>query len=178
MNERSHLFDAGSVPERRLTLAMALIGVALASVCAGLAGVPWAEWQWAIVLFFAFDLVGGVAAMAMGPAIRKIRPVNQPLRPLIFAAFHVHPMVLALVLPEVSWVPLVALYAICVGAVAIAIIARPVVGPGVALGTCAVGLAIIALLGMPAGLEWFAPAYLLKLAGSFAVRPPEPASAR
>lgn len=62
--------------QRGVVMAVAVAGVVLASICAGMAGVEWSTWQWGVVLFVAFDLVGGVAAMCLPAAIRKIRPVR------------------------------------------------------------------------------------------------------
>src|SRR3546814_5807280 len=77
--------------QRRFTVVASGIAMVVASVCAGLSQVPWASWQWALMLFVAFDLGGGVAAMCLPPAIRKVRPAHEPLKPLMFAAFHIHP---------------------------------------------------------------------------------------
>lgn len=154
--------------QRQATLAVAMAGVALASICAGMAGADWPWWRWTAVLFVAFDLVGGVAAMCLPPAIRKIRPPGDPLRPVVFAAFHIHPFVLMLVVPGAGWAGLAATYAFGVGGV-LAVAACPrEFRASAALGWCAFALAVVALVGMPRGLEWLAPAFLLKLVGSHA----------
>lgn len=165
------LYDS-TPSQRRATLAVAAGGVVLASLCAGLAEVDWAEWQWGVVLFVAFDLVGGVMAMSLRPAIRKLRPPDDPLRPVLFAAFHIHPLLLALLLPDAEWLVMCAIYASVLAGVLLIAAMPEDYRPGTALAWCAFALAAIALLGFPAGLEWLAPAYLLKLVGTQAVREP------
>lgn len=163
-----------SAPQRRLALGAGLAGVAIATVCAGLAGAAWSGWQWALALVVAFDLSGGVVALCLQPAIRKMRPAGEPLRPVLFSAFHVHPFVLGLALPEADLAMMLALYlSAAAGVIASILVSVPYRG-AVALGWCAGALALLALAGGLPGLEWLAPAYLLKLVGSHAV-PPEKA---
>lgn len=154
--------------QRRLTLLASGITMVVASACAGLAHVQWASWQWALMLFVAFDLGGGVAAMCLPPAIRKVRPAEEPLKPLMFAAFHVHPLFLALVLPQQDWTAMFVLYGAGVAGVAAAGLAPAGYRASVSLAWCACALPIIQLLGPMPGLAWLAPAYLLKLVGSHA----------
>src|SRR3546814_11130268 len=85
--------------QRRFTVVASGIAMVVASVCAGLSQVPWASWQWALMLFGAFDFGGGVAAMCLPPAIRTVRHAPEPLKPIMFAAFHIHPPSLALSFP-------------------------------------------------------------------------------
>lgn len=169
MTLRDLAYDSTQV-QRRFTLGVALAGMVLATICAGLANVDWASWQWAIVLFVAFDLIGGVAAMTMPPAIRKLRPPDEPLRPVLFAAFHVHPFVIYLALPEIEIETMAVLYGFAVAGVA-ALNLLPVRQhrSALALAWCAGALSILALLDGSVGLEWLAPAYMLKLTGSHSV---------
>lgn len=165
------LYDS-TPTQRRLTLLVSGVTIIVASACAGLAHVQWHNWQWALMLFVAFDLGGGVAAMCLPPAIRKIRPVDEPLKPLLFAAFHIHPLFLALVLPQQDWMPMFMLYGAGVAGVAAAGLAPDAYRASVALAWCACMLPLIQLLGPMPGLAWLAPAYLLKLVGSQAVTLP------
>lgn len=156
--------------QRGVVMAVAVAGVVLASICAGMAGVEWSTWQWGVVLFVAFDLVGGVAAMCLPAAIRKIRPPDEPWRPILFAALHVHPLLLAFVLPGAHRVALSAVYLSGLIGVLLIKIIRAEFRASAALSWCAITLAIVALVGTPPGLEWIAPAFALKLVGSHAVR--------
>lgn len=161
------LYDS-TPAQRQFTLAASWIVMVVASVCAGLSQVPWATWQWALMLFVAFDLGGGVAAMCLPPAIRKVRPAKEPLKPLMFAAFHIHPLLLALVFPDQDWTAMFVLYGAGVAGAAAAGLAPDAYRAGVSLAWCACVLPIVQLLGPMPGLAWLAPAYLLKLVGSHA----------
>lgn len=166
-----HLGYESTATQRRVVLAVALTGVVLASICAGSAGVEWSSWQWGVVLFVAFDLVGGVAAMCLPPAIRKIRPPDEPLRPVLFAVFHVHPLLLAFALPGADWVALSAVYLSGLVGALLMTVMRAEFRASAALAWCTITLAIVALAGTPSGFEWLAPAFVLKLVGSRAVHP-------
>lgn len=161
------LYDS-TASERRLTLLVGGLAIFLACTCAGLAHMQWTGWQWALVLFVAFDLGGGVAAMCLPPAIRKFRPPEEPLRPVLFAAFHIHPLFLALVLPQQNWTPMFVLYGAGVAGVAAAGLAPTAFRASIALAWCALVLPVIPFFGAMPGLAWLAPAYLLKLVGSHA----------
>lgn len=161
------LYDS-TAAQRRFTLAVAMGGVALAVICAGLARVSWTNWQWALVLFVAFDLLGGVASMCLPPTIRKIRPPGEPWKPILFCVFHVQPLVLAFALPDRSWTILLAVYAAGALGVLIVTMTSSEFRASAALAWCAGALAAITLWGAPPGLKWLAPAYVLKLVGSHA----------
>ena len=156
--------------QRRVVLAVAVAGVVLASICAGVAGMEWSSWQRGVVLFIAFDLVGGVAAMCLQPAIRKFRPPGEPLRPILFAAFHIHPLLLAFSLPGADGVALSTVYLSGLIGTMLVTLMRVEFRASAALAWCAITLPIIALLDTLPGLEWIAPAFTLKLVGSHAVR--------
>lgn len=158
--------------QRRLTLLASGITMVVASACASLSHVQWANWQWALMLFVAFDLGGGVAAMCLPPAIRKVRPPEEPLKPLLFAAFHIHPLFLALALPQQEWTAMFVLYGAGFAGVAAAGLSPAAYRASVSLAWCACALPIVQLLGPMTGLAWLAPAYLLKLVGSHAVALP------
>src|SRR3546814_12339526 len=85
------------------------------------------------MLFVAFDLGGGVAAMCLPPAIRKVRPAHEPLKPLMFADFHIHPLFLALVFPDQDWTAMFVLYGAGVAGVAAAGLAPAAYRAGVSL---------------------------------------------
>lgn len=162
-----HQLAYDSTPaERRLTLLIAAFGVAGALACGTAARVDWATWQWGIVLFVAFDVVGGVAAMPLPPAIRKVRPADEPLRPIAFAAFHIHPLLLALVLPDQPWIAMFLVYGSALAGVALANLVPGQFRTSVALAWCTGAITLAFSTGPFNSLEWFPPAFLLKLVGS------------
>jgi hypothetical protein len=161
-------YDA-TAEERRLTLTMALIGMAVAMSLGGLSDQSWQWWQWAVVLFLAFDLIGGAAASALPAATRKNHPAGQPLRPLLVAALHVHPFLLALALPSSSWVGATALWIAAVVGVAMVHAVELSLKRGFALAYCSIALAALHGLASPPGVGWFAAAYLLKIVAALAV---------
>lgn len=86
----------------------------------------------------------------------------------MFAAFHVHPLFLKLVLPQQDWTSMFVLYGAGVAGVAAAGLTPAAYRASVSLAWCACALPIIELLGPIPDLAWLAPAYLLKLVGSHA----------
>src|SRR3546814_17865448 len=88
--------------QRRFTVVASGIAMVVASVCAGLSPAPLASWQWALLLFVAFDLGGGVAAMFRPPPIPHVRPTHPPLKPTKFAASNHHPPSLAHFFPSLQ----------------------------------------------------------------------------
>lgn len=107
--------------------------------------------------------------MCLPPAIRKIRPPEEPLRPLVFAAFHLHPFILGLALPEVDLQAMLVLYVAAVLGVAALMLPLSQYQGAAALIWCAAALSVVGLAADLRALEWFAPAYLLKLVGSHSV---------
>jgi hypothetical protein len=131
----------------------------------------WSALQWALAMGLAFDFAGGVVANASSAAKRTLHGPGRTRARVKFYASHLHPLVLPLVF-AVSWKAAIALYAGMLAAAALVELApRPVAQP-VAFAAVAVGLFLGCGAGWPTGLEWFAPVYLLKLIGAYAV-PPE-----
>lgn len=160
---------ASTRAERHVTIFVALVGIALAVGCGLHAGAGWAGWQWAVIIFVAFDLAGGVASMPLPPSLKKIRVPEQPLRPIAFTAFHIHPFLIALTIPTQEWLPMVALYASALAGVIFMPRIRSAFAASIALSWCACTIALVWTLGVTHGLEWLAPTYLLKLVGSYTV---------
>ena len=92
--------------------------------------------------------------MTMPPAFRKLRPPDEPLRPVLFAAFHVHPFVIYLALPEIEIETMAVLYGFAVAGVA-ALNLLPVRQhrSALALAWCVGALSILALLDGSVGLN-------------------------
>jgi hypothetical protein len=158
-----------SAEEARTALLFGAVGVAVAAVCLLLAEDKPAWWQWLILVVLAFDLVGGVAANATVAATRQYHRPDARYRPLLFAAGHVQPFVVALVFPGFGWSLAAILYgAGCVGV--LGVLLMPIaVKRAFALGYCAGALALLPMLDPPAAFAWLAPAYLIKLVAAHAV---------
>lgn len=168
-NPGSGLPRASTQAERYITIFVALIGVGLAVACGAAADVTWSGWQWAVVIFVAFDLVGGIASMPLPPSLKKIRVSDQPLRPIAFTAFHIHPFLIAMAISAPMWPSMFALHASALSGVILMSKVSRAFAASIALSWCACAIAIVSTLGVASGLEWLAPAYMLKLVGSHAV---------
>lgn len=174
------LLGTGAVPAERLLVwtATAVSAGALVAVAA-VQDVAWSWWQWALVLVLTVDVAGGVPANALGSAKRLYHspaPAGLPLpqRALRshvgFAALHVHPFLLAALLPDGTWAWAGAWYLLSLGGTA-AVVAVPLYlrrPLAAAIGT--VALIAAPLVAAPAGLAWLGPVLVLKLVAAHAVR--------
>ncbi|WP_228004860.1 hypothetical protein [Amycolatopsis sp. YIM 10] len=118
-----------------------------------------------VVVVIAFDLFGGAVVNATGSAKRWFhRPGRTAVHHLGFVAGHVHPFVLAAVVPGFTWTTAAATYgAVLAGAVLVefapAALRRPV-----AFAVTALALTpILALAPPPAAVAWFVPVLMVKL---------------
>ncbi|MGY1696213.1 MULTISPECIES: hypothetical protein [unclassified Geodermatophilus] len=174
------LLGSGAVPaERRLVAAAGVVATGAVLAVAAVQDVPWSWWQWALVVVLTVDVAGGVVANALGSAKRLYHspvPPGLPLpqrvlrSPVGFAAVHVHPFVLAALLPDATAVWAAAWYVLCLAGTAAVVgvplyLRRPLAA---AVGTVAVVAA--PLVTAPAGLAWFGPVLALKLVAAHAVR--------
>lgn len=179
--------------DRRLTLGMALaavaiVGAALVLDAPALDGAgAWTWWRVAVVAVLLVDLVGGVVANASVPAKRLYHgPVPSSagrLGRLLhdhmgFTALHIHPLVVAALLPDGSWWWGALWYGWALGGVAVVrAVPRRLERP-VALGVATLGIVASAAIPAPVGLAWFPAVFLLKLVVAHAVdEPPIAASA-
>lgn len=157
--------------EAAVWLAGTLGLTALAAATAAARSPGWSALQWVLAMGLAFDFAGGVVANATSAAKRSLhRPGRARARALFYAA-HLHPLVLPVAF-SVPWMAAVALYAGMLVAAALVELAPRAVAQPVAFTAVAAGLFLACGAGWPVGLEWFAPVYLLKLVGAYAV-PPE-----
>lgn len=148
------------------------IGITAVAVAVAVARSPgWSALQWVLAMGFAFDFSGGVVANATSAARRSSHRAGRTRSRALFYAAHVHPLVLPLAF-SASWTAAAALYAGMLAAAALVELAPRAVAQPVAFATVAAGLFLACGAGWPIGLEWFAPVYLLKLVGAYAV-PPE-----
>jgi hypothetical protein len=184
------LLGPGAEPAERL-----LVGVATAAAVAALVAVAavhdvaWSWWQWALVLALTVDVAGGVPANALGSAKRFYHspvpagssPVERVLRSHVgFACLHVHPFLVAALLPDAGWGWAAAWYLLSLGGTA-AVVAVPLyLRRPLAAAVVTVALVAAPLVDAPAGLVWLGPVLVLKLVAAHAVReePYRPAAGR
>lgn len=174
------LLGTGVVPAERLLVWTATAVAAGAFVAAAaVTDVAWSWWQWALVVLLTVDIAGGVPANALGSAKRLYHsplPPGLPFRqrvlrsPVGFAALHVHPFLLAALLPDATWSWAATWYlASVVGTTAVMAVALYLRRP-LAAAIVTVALVAAPLIDAPAGLAWFGPVLTLKLVAAHAVR--------
>ncbi|WP_432561243.1 hypothetical protein [Kineococcus sp. SYSU DK003] len=149
--------------EELLTAGAAAAGAVVAVVLSrGQHG--WTWWLVALTALLGLDLFGGVVANATGAARRWWhRPGTRDRDRVLFALGHVHPYVLAAV-TDLPWVTAAALHACAVGGALLVAACGADLRRPLAYGCTALALAVLlGAGGVPAGLAWFAVAYLVKL---------------
>ncbi len=161
----------GTTPQEIVVLLAGALGVTAAAVALAAVRAPgWSALQWASAVAVAFDFGGGLAGNATAAAKRWYHRPGRVRARLLFYALHLHPFLVAWAF-AFPWGQAAALYAGMLAAAALVEVApRPLAQP-VALGAVAVAVAAAGAGTWPAGLEWFAPVYLLKLVGAHAVPP-------
>lgn len=160
------LAGPGAAPaENALNLAWTLLFTAGVVSYALVRSLGWSPAQLAVMALFAADLAGGIS-VNVSPSARRWwhRPDQGRWAPLRFVLAHLHPFVLALLFPAFAWGDAALLYGYAAGAaLAIVLAPRPLQRP-LAFVLYAVSLLFtLYFIGVPAGLEWFASFYLLKL---------------
>jgi len=136
-------------------------------------------WRLFVLLFFVFDVLGGVVANMMNSVKRVYHAPLQPgekgfLRlaknPMFFSALHIHPIVFAWVFGADVWIGVV-WYVALITSVAITLatplyLRRPAATAIVILAS----LVSLYALGLGEGLEWFIPALFFKIVLAHSVR--------
>jgi hypothetical protein len=149
------------------------LGITAVALAVALGRSPeWNVLQWALAMGIAFDFAGGVVTNATTAAKRWFHRPGRGRARAAFYVGHVHPLVLPLVF-SVGWVPATALYVGMLASVAVVERSPRAIAQPVAFGLVGAGLVLAGAASWPAGLEWFAPVYLLKLVGAHAVPHPE-----
>lgn len=165
--------------ERVVVWSCAAAGTAAAAGVALHFGVAWRWWQWLLVLLVALDLLGGAPANALSTAKRLYHsapppgahPLNRLVRhPFGFSALHLHPFVLAALLPGGTWVWGLAWYLGGLAGTAFVVLAPAYVRRAVAFAVVALLLVLAPLVAPPDGLQWFGPVLVVKLVLAHAVR--------
>ncbi|OLT54621.1 hypothetical protein, partial [Cellulosimicrobium sp. CUA-896] len=119
--------DATST-ERALGYGTALVGAALAVVLAVAPGddAGLAVWQVALLALVGFDLFGGVVVNATVTGSRRFHAPGASRRGLVtFTAVHVHPLVVAALVPGLPWSTALVTYAGILGVVAVVALLVP-----------------------------------------------------
>lgn len=132
----------------------------------------WSAVQMIVAVLFAFDIGGGVVVNATSSARSWWHRPGQGLpQHLAFFAAHVHPFIVAWLWPSFGRVEAGALY-VTMLAMAVTVLTSPArLARPLALGLGAVGIVLgMTVLRMPAGLEWLAALYYVKLVMAHAVR--------
>jgi hypothetical protein len=160
------LVGPGATPaEDWLTACWALACAAAAAGYALVAHLGWSPAQLAVAALVAADVGGGVSANASNSAKGWFhRPGQGARQHLLFVFAHVHPFVLALAFPPFGWGAAAALYSYLLAAsLAIVLVPLYLKRPVAFVTYCGALLVGLYAIGAPAGLEWFAPFFFLKL---------------
>lgn len=174
------LLGAGAVrAERRTVWGASAVAAGAAVAVAAAQDVTWSWWQWSLVLVLTLDVAGGVVANALGSAKRFYHspvPRGLPLPQRVvrdhvgFAALHVHPFVVAALLPDASW-PWAAAWYLASLAGTVAVVRAPLyLRRPLAAAVVTVAVVAAPLVDAPAGLAWLGPVLVLKLVASHGVR--------
>lgn len=154
----------GTRPGDMLAISVTSLAGALLAITLGLrAGLT--PMSLLVVTVVALDLFGGAVVNATDAAKRRFHaPGRSGRHHLGFVAVHLHPFLMALVVPEFGWGAAAAVYGMQVAG-ACAVLATP--GRSrrpVAFGVTVLGVALaLTLLPIPTVVVWFAPIILVKL---------------
>lgn len=162
--------------ERTLGYGTALVGAVLALVLAVRADLD--VWQVALLTLVGFDLFGGVVVNATASGSRRFHAPGTPRhRVVVFTAVHVHPLVVAALVPDLPWPTAVVTYAGVLAAVVLAVLVPDAVRAPVAFAAAALLVALLTTVLAPEPwVAWVGPLLVLKLLLSHAL--PHPAAAR
>ncbi len=175
------LVGPGADPvETGMIVAAMIAGPGLAVAWALAAGAAWAWWQWLVLAILASDLVGGLACNALGPAKRWHHRTGRPANShFLFCALHVHPLILALAIPEaMNWRSALVVYGLLLAGAGLVIGAPARLKNAVALLASAAAIIVCFLRLAPTGAVGWLPAVLyLKVLAGYLVPPPPSLSA-
>ena len=179
----------GARREERLLAQLVAVGATVFVLLAASldASVQWSWWRYAVAAVLAFDVCGGVVANGLNSAKRDHFATSSALedlwlgrlvrRPRLFAALHLHPVVVAALFPGASWWWGVGWYAVTLTSVVLVsrvplYLARPV-----ALGACVLIALASAWVTGPDGFAWLPVVMVLTLAHAVREEPYRPADA-
>lgn len=149
--------------ERLLGYGAGVAGAAIAGALAIAAELP--ALPTIILIVVGFDLLGGVVVNATPSGSRRFHTPGTPRwQPLGFVAAHVHPFVLALVLPEMQWTTAIVAYAGIVFAAVLVILAPEALREPIAFASAAIVTLVCTSVLLPgAVVAWVAPLLVIKL---------------
>jgi hypothetical protein len=173
--------DATSA-ERALGYGTALVGAALvvALAVAPATGADLAGWQVALLALVGFDLFGGVAVNATVSGSRRFHAPGTPRHRLVaFTAVHVHPLVVAALVPGLPWSTALVTYAGILAVVAVVALLVPgaLRAPVAFAGAAVLVALLVTVLAPEPWVAWIGPLLVLKLVLSHALPHPAAASA-
>lgn len=163
-----------SPAENILVLTGAGLGAAAVLVHVAWERPGWGVVAVVVVTLMAADIGGGVIANATPAGSRWWhRPGQGPRQHLLFVAAHVHPWVLALLVPGWSWQDAAVVHGTVLAA-SVAVVASPRrLRRPVAMGVASAALVVLlAATAAPAGVEWVGPLLVVKLVIAHLVPPP------
>jgi hypothetical protein len=163
--------------ETALIVGAMVAGPGLAIAWALAAGVDWAWWQWLVLAILACDLVGGLACNGLEPAKRwHHRPGRPPNAHFLFCALHVHPLILALAMPDaMPWRTALIVYGLLLAGAGLVIGVPARLKTAVSLLVSAVAILACSLRLAPlSALGWVPVVLFLKVLAGFLVPPPPP----
>ena len=174
------LFGTGAVhAERRMVWVASAVATASLVAVAAAQGVGWSWWQWPLVLVLTVDVAGGVVANALGSAKRFYHSPVPPGLPRLqrvvrdhvgFAAVHVHPFVVAALLPDATWSWAATWYLVGLAGTAAVVCVPLYLRRPLAAAVVTVAVIVAPLVDAPAGLAWLGPVLVLKLVAAHGVR--------
>ena len=162
--------------ETGLILGAMIAGPGLAIAWARAAGADWAWWQWLVVALLACEMVGSLACNALAPAKRwHHRPRQGARAHFAFCALHIHPVVLALAVPDaLSLRAALLIYGLLLAGAGLTIASPVRLKNAVALLYSAAAIAVCGIWIPLAGPVGWAPAVLyLSLLAGYLIPPPE-----
>ncbi|MFI9509967.1 hypothetical protein [Nocardia sp. NPDC052566] len=122
-------------------------------------------WRIVVVTVVAFDLFGGAVVNATSAAkCWYHRPGRHWPHHLGFVAIHLHPFILALVVPGFGWAAAAIIYALILGGAVFVTFAPSLLQRPIAFCATAFSMVVVtSVQELPHAVAWFAPVLLLKL---------------
>jgi hypothetical protein len=162
--------------ETGLILGAMIAGPGLAIAWARAAGAEWAWWQWLVVAFLACEMVGSLACNTLAPAKRwHHRPTQGARAHLAFCALHIHPVVMALAVPDaLSLRGALLSYGLLLAGAGLTLASPVRLKNAVALLYSAAAIAICAIwIPLPSPVGWAPAVVYLSLLAGYLIPPPE-----
>lgn len=169
-----YLFGTGATRTERIFVWIAGLGTgALTLILNYSLDLNWSILQIIVAIGIAFDVGGGVVANSLSSCKRTY---HSPISPdagiqerllknhLFFAILHIHPLLVGLIFPDVSWQVSLAWYAGVILAAVLVQASKLYMKRPVAIAMCFISI-IVTIYWLPLGLgwEWLGPALFLKI---------------